>query len=72
MKCEQCRFFQAVEDSPYGLCRRYPPQMLVTRLEELPEEEKPIPPPFGWAPRFPVMPVEGWCGEFTPKPETVN
>ena len=65
--CEDCRYYRAYieepEDAPEddndpdtltGLCRRYPPQVILS-----------YPEPIAIHPD--VAGVTGWCGEFTPK-----
>ena len=55
--CERCRFYlrdnKDEQDNHYGLCRRHPPQAIVFVTD-----------PANYQTVFPVMSINGWCGEF--------
>lgn len=61
-KCETCRFHLAIEDAGGGLCRRWPPQVVVTRPQSAGDQ-----PDYGHANMWPLTRAEWWCGEYSPK-----
>jgi hypothetical protein len=57
VRCGECRYWKphvAREDWPDGLCRRWPPNMIVTDAGEVVEES-----------RWPCTERNDWCGEFS-------
>lgn len=72
--CAECKHYLAAgEGATAGICRRFPPQLLVT-AEEVRGETPEDPPvkPFGWATRFPVVMADWLCGEWAVRPEQEN
>lgn len=55
--CAECRYFLAADLDPgQGLCRRYPAEVMVTKVRSNnPPEYRSV---------FPPMMASGWCGEF--------
>ncbi len=50
-KCDKCTFYLAeAEDYDYGVCRRYPPELV--------DEEE------GFSSEYPPVQDDDWCGEF--------
>lgn len=70
-RCDRCRWWDCSDTMPgSGLCRRYPPQLLPSALEQASDEG-----PGGWVKfdafatrvwAFPITLDQDFCGEFTP------
>lgn len=54
--CEQCAYWNAIEDS-HGECRRHAPQTIAFEVDEEVKFES----------MFPVTAGDDWCGDFSAK-----
>jgi len=61
-RCETCTFFHREDDGTLGVCRRYPPQLVMIGVK--PDGNGGVE---DWlsGQRFPQMLPSGWCGEWT-------
>jgi len=67
-KCENCRYFMHAPalPAPLGLCRRYPPQLILIGMSQptiVTPNGPPVPQPITQS-TFPTVIREGWCGEY--------
>jgi len=52
--CRRCQFWEPLGDEPWGLCKRFPPQIILTTADEV-------------LSGFPRTQPSSWCGEFKPE-----
>lgn len=67
-RCETCACFFNPAKADVGLCRRYPPQVMIVGMQQTMGTE-PVPITRSFHP--PMMP-NGWCGEYVPRPSSTG
>lgn len=60
-RCADCRYYRAEPGEPYGVCRRFPPQVVATVA---PDGAGGIRPLIAGSSQ-PITQPDHWCGEWT-------